>query len=189
MTQLVVQAAGIRGVPRNRLFDAMTKCGSATEQQATNSNLDAVLAGGSRQLYHMLVLLWERKAFSMQRPIAQGEGLLVWRKLVLEYERDQPASSLGRMRTLMAWTFGAATLEQDINEFDVAVQIHERHGSKVPEDIMAAILVAGVQDKDLQQWLMVNAEKLMDYEGVKRHVGIYARTSARFGMRPEALLR
>ena len=64
-------------------------------------------------------------------------------------------------------------MEQDINEFDVAVQTHERHGSKMPEDIKAAILVAGVQDKELQQWLMVNAEKLMDYEGVKKHVRTY----------------
>ena len=73
----------------------------------------------------------------------------------------------------MSWTFGAATLEQDTNEFDVAIQTHERHGSKVPEDIKAAIPVAGVRDKDLQQWPMVNAEKVMDYEGVKRHVRIY----------------
>ena len=85
-----------------RLFNAMTKCGAATEREAANSSLDAELAGASRQLYHMLVLLLEGKAFSMQRPITQGEGLVVWRKHVLEYEPDQPASSLGRMRKLMA---------------------------------------------------------------------------------------
>ena len=53
----------------NRLFEAMTKCGSVTEREATNANLDEDLAGGSRQLYHMLVLLLEGKAFSMHRPI------------------------------------------------------------------------------------------------------------------------
>ena len=47
----------------------------------------------------------------------------------------------------MACSFGTATLEQDINEFDDAVQVHERHGSMMPEDIKAATLVAGVQDK------------------------------------------
>eukprot|EP00959_Pyramimonas_sp_CCMP1952_P265984 5561147-Pyramimonas_sp.AAC.1 len=65
----------------------------------------------------------------MQRPIPKGEELLVWRKLAKEFEPDQPASALGRMRNLMGWTLGAAAIETDINEFDAAVQTHERHGS------------------------------------------------------------
>ena len=38
------------------------------------------LVGASKQLYHMLVLLLEGKAFVLQRPIPKGEGLVVWRK-------------------------------------------------------------------------------------------------------------
>eukprot|EP00974_Lingulodinium_polyedra_P064333 6213463-Lingulodinium_polyedra.AAC.1 len=76
----------------------------------------------------------------MQRPVPQGEGLVVWRRLVKEFEPDQPASTLGRVRKLMGWTFGANSIETDVNEFDVAVQNHEKHGSKVPSDIKAAIL-------------------------------------------------
>ena len=42
----------------------------------------------------------------------------------------------------MDWKFGTATIENDMNEFDVAIQNHERHGSVVPPDIKASILVA-----------------------------------------------
>eukprot|EP00959_Pyramimonas_sp_CCMP1952_P443866 9292481-Pyramimonas_sp.AAC.1 len=73
----------------------------------------------------MLVLLREGKAFAVQRPVPKSEGLLVRRKLMKEFEPDQPASALGRTRKLMGWTFGAATAETDVNEFDVAVQTHE----------------------------------------------------------------
>eukprot|EP00959_Pyramimonas_sp_CCMP1952_P220745 4615302-Pyramimonas_sp.AAC.1 len=83
------------------------------------------LVGASRQLYHVLVLLLEGEAFAMQRPIPKGEGLLVWRRLVKEFELDQPASALRRMRKLMRWAFGAATTETVMNEFDVSVQTHE----------------------------------------------------------------
>eukprot|EP00959_Pyramimonas_sp_CCMP1952_P368557 7720099-Pyramimonas_sp.AAC.1 len=87
----------------------------------------------------------------MQQPIPKGEGLLVRRKLAKGFEPDQPASALGRMRKLMGRTFGTATTETDMIEFDVAVQTHERHDSVVPSEITAAILIAGVQDIDLQQ--------------------------------------
>ena len=98
----------------------------------------------SRQLYHMLVLLLEGKALSIQRPVRKGEGLVVWRRLVMEFEPNQPASGLGRMRKLMDWKFGTATIENDMNEFDmnefdVAIQNHERHGSAVPPDIKSSI--------------------------------------------------
>ena len=78
------------------------------------------LVGAPRQLCRLLVLLLEGKAFCVLRPIPKGEGLMVWRKLVREFEPDQPASALGRMRKLMGWTFGAATIETGMNEFDVA---------------------------------------------------------------------
>eukprot|EP00959_Pyramimonas_sp_CCMP1952_P449861 9419404-Pyramimonas_sp.AAC.1 len=77
----------------------------------------------------MLALLLEGKAFAMQRPIPKGEGLSAWRKLAEEFEPDQPASALGRMRKLTGWTFGAVTIETDMNEFDVAAQARERCGS------------------------------------------------------------
>ena len=98
---------------------------------------------------------------------------MVWRKLVIEFEPGQPASALGRMRRLMSWSFGTATTEQDMNHFEVAVQLHERHSSAVPSDIKVAILVAGVQDGALQQWLMVNADKLHDYDGIAKHIKTY----------------
>ena len=111
------------------LYKEMSMVASLSEDDATNDSIDLRapgLDGASRQLYHMLVLLLEGKAFSMQRPIPQGEGLLVWRKLVKEFEPDLPASSLGRMRKLMSWKFGVATIESDMNEFEVAVQTHEK---------------------------------------------------------------
>eukprot|EP00959_Pyramimonas_sp_CCMP1952_P443657 9287664-Pyramimonas_sp.AAC.1 len=77
----------------------------------------------------MLALLLEGKAFAMQRPIPKGEGLLARRKLAKEFEPDQPTLTLGRMSKLMGWTFGAATIETDVNEFDAAAQTRERHGS------------------------------------------------------------
>eukprot|EP00959_Pyramimonas_sp_CCMP1952_P112324 2348606-Pyramimonas_sp.AAC.1 len=111
----------------------------------------------------------------MQRPIPTGEGLLAWRKLAEAFEPDQSASALGRMRKLMGWTFGPATVETDMGEFGAAVQTRERHGSTVPSDIKAAILIAGVQDRDFQQWLMVNADRLGDYDGIAKHAKTYLR--------------
>eukprot|EP00959_Pyramimonas_sp_CCMP1952_P052163 1090205-Pyramimonas_sp.AAC.1 len=73
----------------------------------------------------------------------------------------------------MGWAFGAASIETDVNEFDVAVQTRERHGSAVPSDAKAAILIAGMQDRDLQEWLMVNADRLGDCDGIAKRVQIY----------------
>ena len=64
------------------------------------------------------------------------------------------------MKRLMAWSFGVNTIEQDINEFDVAIQLHERFGSTMPDDIKLSILISGMKDEDLQQWLMVNSERM-----------------------------
>eukprot|EP00959_Pyramimonas_sp_CCMP1952_P365972 7664638-Pyramimonas_sp.AAC.1 len=66
----------------------------------------------------------------------------------------------------MGWTFGAATIETDMNEFDAVAQTHERRGSAVPGDIKAVILIAGARDRDLQQRLMVHADRLGDYDGI-----------------------
>eukprot|EP00959_Pyramimonas_sp_CCMP1952_P305045 6384080-Pyramimonas_sp.AAC.1 len=65
--------------------------------------MNPALASASRYLRHVLALLLEGKAFTMQRPIPKGEGLLARRKLAKEFEPDQPqpASALGRMRELM----------------------------------------------------------------------------------------
>ena len=92
---------------------------------------------------------------------------------MLEYEPDQPVRALRRIRRLVEWTFGAATLERDIVEFEVAIQTHEGLGSRVPQDSKAAILVVGIQNTDLRQWLVVHAEQLRNYEEVKRHVRAY----------------
>ena len=118
----------------------------------------------------MPALLLEGKALAMLRPIPSGEGIVVWRRLVSEYEPDMPASSLGRMKRLMAWSFGVNTIEQDINEFDVAIQLHERFGSTMPDDIKLSILISGTKDRALQQWLMVNSERMTSYDVGKKSI-------------------
>ena len=83
---------------------------------------------------------------------------------MLEHEHDHPVKALRRIRKLVEWTFGAATLERDIVEFGVAILTQEGLGSRVPQDSNAAIRVVGMQNTDLRQWLVAHAEQLRKYE-------------------------
>ena len=58
-------------------------------------------------------------------------------------------------------------------EIEVAIQTHEGLGSRVPQGSKAALVVVGIQNTDLRQWLVVHAEQLRNYEEVKRHVRAY----------------
>ena len=90
----------------------------------------------------------------------------------------------------MSWTLAAATLEQNINEFEVAVQLHEKHGAVMPGDIKLAILVSGIADKEIQSWLMMNSDRVRSYEDRIRAVTpAMLRDAARRYLDPDAALR
>ena len=149
------------------MFEAMTRCAGVTDEDVRLTNLDAQTAAASRRLDHLLTATLGGEALGVQQRPPRGEGLVMWRQLVMEHEPSYPASLLARMRRLMRWTFSVATLERDLSEFDTAVGIIEQTGTRIPADVKAAVLKAGTQDHELQRWLMTNVERPTDYEETK----------------------
>ena len=103
------------------------------EASITNSALPARYQRVSAQLYYMLVLLLEGLAQRLLEHAGDGEGLLGWRRLVVEYEpatagRGNISVARGSCPDLQRHVRGS------LDEFEVKIRRYERSCNEVLSD-------------------------------------------------------
>jgi len=132
----------------------------------------------SLQLYYILIMLVEGRAQDKAALTVRGEGLLLWRALVDEYESRILSRKTGLLQQVLTFEFGE-DLMADLERFEKTVKVYESaRGEALDQEVKTGVVIRnlGIRHQQLAQHIVLNAQRLTSCDLVKRELVDVLRT-------------
>ena len=151
----------------------------AENSDVSNAMLNESEANLSVQLYFILrMTITEGKAADKPLTTPAGEGLLLWRKVVREYEPEFASRTQLLYNQVMAYRVDNGNILPSLDAFDLlCLQYAKASGNAVEEKMKAGVVLNGLAmaandtpAAKLSEHLILNAEKFSSYGQVRDEI-------------------
>ena len=124
----------------------------------------------SAQLYYMLVMLTKQQSLDRVVSAGPGEGLEAWRLLSQFHKPHSSTRSASLLYELLNFSFDG-DVGARILAFDRQVLRYEQASKeKFPENVRIGVLIKNLPETPLKQHLILNSERLKEWDTVKVEV-------------------
>eukprot|EP00971_Amphidinium_carterae_P115118 2279954-Amphidinium_carterae.1 len=93
------------GAISESLLEAMDEVEDPLTAEPANASLSDAARACSHQLYYVLAMLLEGKAQEKVNIVGRGEGLLLWRRLIEEFESKLVSRKTGLLQQVLGFQF------------------------------------------------------------------------------------
>ena len=132
-------------------------------------------------LYGLLSGVLKQRPLMLLKQVQNSNGFEAYRQLVVANEPQNKNRSMSLLSTIMSWPQfnNKSSLLSQIMRLDGAFMEYERLGSKLNDELKAAILLRCVTGQ-LKTWLQLQVSETTTYNSVREHVLSYERSTSKW---------
>ena len=132
----------------------------------------------AQQLYHAIAAFTTGEAHELLKTVEESNGVEGWRKLTLEYDPQVKERQNKLLGGILRREFGSQKVEFLLNEiavFEKDVGLYQAWAkSKLEDHLLHSILLNGIQNVALEEYLGRHPEIIHSYEARKRDITRFA---------------
>eukprot|EP00971_Amphidinium_carterae_P334658 6470061-Amphidinium_carterae.1 len=114
----------------------------------------------------------------------EQQGLKAWQKLIEQYEPNQRTRFAGQLQALLGWKF-SGDVESKLEAFErEIVRWEQGSGEQLSDSIRIGIVLRQLEESQLKQHLVMNAQRLVLWRDFKREVSNIRRAQINLGPVP-----
>ena len=132
-------------------------------------------------LYGLLSGVLKQRPLMLLKQVSNSNGFEAYRQLIAANEPQNKNRSMSLLSTIMSWQQfnNKSSLLSQIMRLDGAFIEYERLGSKLNDDLKAAILLRSVTGQ-LRTWLQLQVSETTTYNNVREHILAYERSTSKW---------
>ena len=132
-------------------------------------------------LYGLLSGVLKQRPLMLLKQVQNSNGFEAYRQLIAANEPQNKNRSMSLLSTIMSWPqfHNKSSLLSQIMRLDGAFMEYERLGSKLNDELKAAILLRSVTGQ-LKTWLQLQVSETTTYNNVREHILAYERSTAKW---------
>ena len=167
-------------VLNSQLGDLMKKAESS-DAPVLNAVIDDSHVPSSNQLYFILLMLCRGIALDKVVNAGELEGLEAWRQLNLSYEPRVRSRFAGQLLEILGWNFAGDVIAR-MEAFEREIHLYETSSKeKMSPGIKIGVVLRQLEEGQLKQHLLMNAERLIDWDTFKSEIISIRRAQATAG--------
>ena len=132
-------------------------------------------------LYGLLSGVLKQRPLMLLKQVQNSNGFEAYRQLIAANEPQNKNRPMSLLSTIMSWPqfHNKSSLLSQIMRLDGACMEYERLGSKLNDELKAAILLRSVTGQ-LKTWLQLQVSETTTYNNVREHILAYERSTAKW---------